>query len=233
MIDGCVICNQRVEALHGRNLTVCVPLRTTQHDDCYTSFWTSISRTSCERWQLTHVTQSLSEMNTSNQTQQTTHQEDANNSTTSAVQRFSKIILMRFCSCLEKTPRPKNGNIHQVRHFRLPMITLSYIKASTIISDIPKILTAVGRKKAPLDTFFARELSTETTFIHNKSLNIDDMFSEKMMYTALRNYVSRYVLCYSCLKEETVLYKNCSVLFMRCIRCGKSGTIRYNTQKTA
>ena len=95
----------------------------------------------------------------------------------------------------------------------------------TVISNLKKIAKDISREPDHLLKYLLRELATPGKFEGERTI-----FGTKVSATALnkkiKKYVSEYVYCSECGKQDTKLIEEKGIIYLRCLACGSKKPVK-------
>ncbi|MFW6233332.1 MAG: translation initiation factor IF-2 subunit beta [Nanoarchaeota archaeon] len=109
--------------------------------------------------------------------------------------------------------------------FDIPKLQGHFQGKKTIVTNFSQICSYLRRKPEHLQKFLLRELATSGQ-IEGERLVLNNKIPSSRINEKINQYVKEFVLCKECGKPDTELVKKDRLVFMHCLACGASHSVR-------
>lgn len=103
--------------------------------------------------------------------------------------------------------------------FSVPKITGHLEGNKTVVSNFFQIANTIGRPPEHLLKYISRETAAKGE-LKRQLLVFNTKIPSVKINEKIQQYVDNYVLCKECGKPDTKLYKEGTIMFMKCQACG-------------
>lgn len=101
--------------------------------------------------------------------------------------------------------------------YKMPVLSVRYMKNSTILENLQDVATALGRDYGFILTFFGYKFGT---IVKEKKSSINGIYAQESITCALSDFISQCVLCDKCENPETTLKVKSTRVLKTCKACG-------------
>lgn len=100
----------------------------------------------------------------------------------------------------------------------------------TIIENFSQICTILRRPQDHLSKFLLRELASPGNMDGQQRLVLVGKIGGERINQKVQAYASEFVICRECKKPDTELRKENRLMFVKCLACGASHSVRAKIQ---
>jgi len=135
-------------------------------------------------------------------------------------------MIMEYESLLKKARKEMPKIVKERQRFEIPKVKGHIQGNKTIIVNINKICSVLGREPKHLLKFLLKELATSGEIKKSGALIFDTKLPASRINEKIKKYTEEYVLCKECGKPDTKIIKEKGISWIKCMACGAKHPIK-------